>query len=225
MNKMAFSPLFKRLPPGLEVQVAKVEDCLRDLSEPEQALVSNAIASRRAEFSSTRKLAHQMLERLGFPKAPLLINPDRSPAWPKEVLGSLSHSRAHCAVALCDKKSEILGVGIDIEDQRPIKTKMFAEILTPQELERLQRFTPEERHSEFVLRAFTVKEALYKAMHPIGNEGLGFHAMETDFRADSTRPRVLPMADLQRRLPQGCKIQAHHHRHGQTYLSVVIVQP
>jgi 4'-phosphopantetheinyl transferase EntD len=223
MHATEFESLRQRLPPGLLLDIAPVTDCFAALHKLEQALVANAVPSRRQEFSSARCLAKKLLLELDIADQPLIANQDRSPIWPLGILGSLSHSRQWCAAAVCTKDQNLLGVGIDVEDRTTLRQDLFPEILTPAELEQMRLSLPADQHPAFVLCVFSIKEALYKAMWPLGNTGLGFHALELDFGKSSTCPNILPLADLQCRLPAGCSPEAHHARHNGTLLSVVLL--
>ena len=215
--------LQSRLPEGVFLELGKVHDATPALYAEEQALVAKAVESRRNEFSSARALAHQLLRQLGFPSAPLLCLEDRSPDWPPSILGSLSHSRKQCAALLARKSESLIGLGVDVEDHRPLKQNLFAEILTHAEIVNMQAALPEQEHATHVLAIFGIKEAVFKAMHALGNHGLGFHAMEVDVLKDKSRPIIFPLTDLQQRLPQGCLPEVHHLRQDEILLSVVLL--
>lgn len=216
--------LRSRLPDGVLLETSAVHDATGEICAEEQAMVATAVDSRRFEFSSARVLAHKILNQLGRNQGPLLSHPDRSPAWPQGVLGSLSHSRTQCAALIAEQKPQLLGLGVDVEDLRPMKPNLFAEILTRAEMECMTSTVPENLHVAHVLTIFGIKEAVYKAMLPLGNQGLGFHAMEVDVLSDPLQPKVRPLADLQQRLPLGCLLQVLHHRQDKILLSVVILQ-
>src|SRR5437763_335927 len=68
----------------------------------ERACIARAVPKRRAEFATGRVCARQALERLGVAVGPLLPHPDRSPAWPPGIVGSISHTDGYCAVAVAE---------------------------------------------------------------------------------------------------------------------------
>jgi len=215
--------LRSRLPEGVVLEIGHVHHAVEKICLEEQKIIAHAVESRRNEFSSARVLAHKALQQLGYPESPLLPRPDRSPEWPEGVVGSLSHSRKLCAALLAGPGSSILGLGIDVEDLRPLAKDLFAEILTEQEISTMHTTVPEAQHAEHTLTIFGIKEAVYKAMLPLGNQGLGFHAMEIDFLPDASRPQIKALTDLQNRLPTGCLPQVHHTRHKEVLLSIVVV--
>jgi 4'-phosphopantetheinyl transferase EntD len=209
------------LPEDLLFAIAPVQDCYAQLLPQEQAVVERAVSSRRCEFSSARSLAHTLLAKLGQERMPLLPLPDRSPAWPPGILGSLSHSRHWCAAALARNNGKLFGVGVDIEDSRPLKSGLFPEILTPNEIQALStQLAPQDRSAR-ALTAFSIKEAVFKCLYARGNRNLGFLSMEIDFEAATNRPRVVPMQELQERLPHGARLQAYGLQQGEVILSVV----
>jgi len=212
-----------QLPQGVQLAVAPVRDAMQELCAAEQVMVEKAVSSRQQEFSSARVLAHQTLQKLGLDHAPILAAEDRSPKWPEGILGSISHSRTWCAAVIAKRASPLLGLGIDIEDQRPLKQDLFAEILTAEEIHAMETHLPTADHSTHVLAIFGMKEAVFKAMHPLGNHGLGFHAMEVNGLAQGMAAQIKPLPDLQRRLPLGCLPQLHHLRQNEALLSVVLI--
>ena len=216
--------LRSRLPARVVLEVGAVHNAMEKLCLEEQAMVAQAVETRRFEFSSARVLAHKVMLQLGHAAAPLLAHPDRSPAWPDGIVGSLSHSRKYCAALIATKHPQLLGLGVDIEDLRPLNPNLFDEILTPTEIDIMQTLLPEERHAIHVLSIFGIKEAVFKAMLPLGNHGLGFHAMEADVLTDPSQPKVKALADLQRRLPLGCLPRVHHIRQNEAFLSVAVLE-
>ncbi|MDA0667103.1 MAG: 4'-phosphopantetheinyl transferase superfamily protein [Planctomycetota bacterium] len=216
--------LRSRLPDGVILEIGVVHNAMQKLCPEEQAMVAQAVASRRFEFSTARVLAHKVMLQLGHIEAPLFAHQDRSPAWPEGIVGSLSHSRKHCAALIANQHPQLLGLGVDIEDLRPLKPNLFDQILTPVELDMMQAALPEKQHATHVLTIFGIKEAIFKAMLLLGNHGLGFHAMEIDVLSDPSQPKVKALADLQQRLPLGCLPQVHHLKRNQVLLSVAVLE-
>lgn len=222
MSGLSLEPLRAGLPEGIRLEVAGVADHMADLFPEEREAVAYAVASRQHEYSSARHLAHTLLQELVGDPGPLRSAADRSPQWPQGVIGSLSHSRVWCAVCVARKEGGLLGIGVDVEDLRPLAPSLFAEILTPRELQELPQ-GPAERTAQ-ALATFSLKESVYKCLQPIGNTGLGFHAMELDFSSDATRPRLIALEDLHRRLPEGCLPQVHLLRQNDMLLSLAVLE-
>jgi 4'-phosphopantetheinyl transferase EntD len=239
MPSFDLSILRQQLPSEILLEVAPVIDRVTDLLPEERALVESAVDSRRFEFSSARCLARDLLAELGVAEQALLPNSDRSPIWPQGVIGSLSHSRRFCAVAVANQISSseqsstpsprLLGVGVDLEDIRALRTPLFAELLTADELRRLDPAASQEQQANQVLAAFSIKEAVYKAMSPIDNDGLAFHDVEIHLESDSLfapnlkMPKIIGLDGLQRRLPQNCVLTAFQLTQNQSFLSIVTI--
>lgn len=223
MNGAALADFRQQLPQSLLLEVAPVKDHLADLLPEERDIVAHAVASRRCEFSSARYLAHRLLREIGCFPQPLLLLDDRSPSWPQGVLGSLSHSRHWCAALITQIGGKILGVGVDLEDQRPLRAELFPEILTLREREALATIESREQQSVQALASFSLKEAVYKCMYPVGNTGLGFHAVEVSTPYSPSHPQLLPLDDLQRRLPNNSLLNAYQLRQNDAVLSVVLL--
>lgn len=120
------------------------------------------------------------------------------PMVPPGFLGSISHKK-NIGVALvaedceldnsCEDKSVkpplIKGVGIDIEKATALKTRIERKILTPNEQENLGQIEGVSRDEEVLLR-FSLKESVYKAMHPLINHYVGFQEAEITPNSDGT---------------------------------------
>lgn len=83
--------------------------------------------------------------------APFLVNDPGLPI-------SISHSRKHVAVAI----GSCHAIGIDMEEWRPNLIKVAPRFLTPEQINEWS--TPEQ-----LLKAWTIKEALYKALSSAGH--------------------------------------------------------
>ena len=71
------------------------------LREEEEFLESLSSAKRKSEFSLGRRCAHQALAKFKLESEPILRNTDtKEPCWPKDVLGSISHSGKYAAAAV-----------------------------------------------------------------------------------------------------------------------------
>lgn len=76
---------------------------------------------------------------------------------------SLSHSRDICMLAVSDGP-----VGIDVENWRAQLNRVAAKFLTPAEMEMLGKLPDEQARERFLLKAWTAKEATFKAAHKPG---------------------------------------------------------
>lgn len=168
------------LPPDVCLHQAWIQPERLTLLPAEAALVAQAVAKRRLEFAAGRHCARQALVALGGPglgAAPLRVGPSRAPLWPAGVVGSISHDDSWCAAAVAWQPG-CVGLGLDIELLARFQPLHAAAICTPLELQRwlAGRSLPDAQRQ--LARLFTIKEALFKAQHPITGAWLGFADVE-----------------------------------------------
>lgn len=173
------APLFRELlPPSIVLEESAPErfgDDLRELTEGEAALMARAVAKRRREYTAGRVLARRAAAKLGLGPIELLPMDDRSPGWPDGVVGSITHTRGHVAVALA-RAAAYRGVGLDVEQAEPLKHRLWDMICTEEDRAMLARHDEPER-SRLAKIVFSAKEAAYKAQFAITEQFLGFSAM------------------------------------------------
>jgi 4'-phosphopantetheinyl transferase EntD len=148
---------------------------LSALPPEEQALVAKAVAKRQREFAAGRHLARAMLQARSLPDGPLLRDERGAVGWPPGVQASISHSGPWVGVAMTTDPS-ITGVGLDIEDAKPLGEKYWHVILTDDDMCHLETW-PQEARETVAKRMFGAKEAAYKAQYPSSQEYLPFSAM------------------------------------------------
>lgn len=102
-----------------------------------------------------------------------------------DVSISISHSRTHAALAVCGR----CPVGVDIETRRPQLARVAPRVLSPAELEAYGA------EPDGLLRAWTLKEALYKAALTPG----------VDFRNGMFCRSGIKKTKPPSRLPQGAR--------------------
>ena len=162
------------VPETVVVVEGPVGDHAEELWPEEAAHIARAVDKRRSDFSTGRAFARRALAVLGQSIGPLPVNTDRSPAWPRGVTGSISHTDAYCAVAV-GRKDEIAAIGIDIEVCTRFQRALLLRILTPEELgaQIAGRDTqPQQRRGAAI---FSAKESLYKCLSAVTTVRLDFH--------------------------------------------------
>ena len=144
------------------------------------------------------------------------------PTMPPGFLGSISH-KGNLAVGLVGSsiemgtdKSPLRAIGVDLERSSHERRNIAKRILTPQERMDLGQVENLDPNEEVMLR-FSVKEALYKAMHPLICQYVGFREAEAQPRDDGT-------FDVSLNLKSGeherfGHVQAHWRRHGEFFLT------
>jgi len=146
---------------------------------------------------------------------------------PKDFLGSISHKKS-TAVGMVSTEAQCFNdgsptsaIGVDLEHQSKAKGSIAKRVLTQHEIGCLGQVPDLEENEEVLLR-FSLKEALYKAMHPLICQYVGFQEVEAHPKADGTADIVL---DLQTGAHQSFgEVQAHWDRVGEFFLSTARVE-
>lgn len=128
------------------------------LTSAEAAIVDRAVAGRKAEFATGRRLLRSLI---GV-NVEILRAANRAPVFPSGVVGSLAHDR-DIAVGLVASTSSVRAVGIDVEPIRQLDDDVAELIVRPDDI------VPDP------LTAFVAKEATYKAWSSIGGDMLEHH--------------------------------------------------
>ena len=139
---------------------------------------TNAIAKRQSEYLAGRFCAREALSHLGFAGVLVGATEHRAPHWPDNTTGSITHSQGF-AVALAAPSNVLLSAGIDLEKELSWEraAKVAKHVHTPSEFEHWQTLTPQEQ-CFFTTLAFSAKESLYKALHPLVNQSFFFQDAE-----------------------------------------------
>jgi 4'-phosphopantetheinyl transferase EntD len=101
------------------------------------------------------------------------------------VVGSLTHCRGYCAVAVAPLGT-LTGLGIDAEPAEPLEAALLERIGTSAEHEHWARL-PDPGACGWGHIAFSAKESFYKCWFPGTRTFLGFHDAEVDFEPESGR--------------------------------------
>ncbi|APT92344.1 4'-phosphopantetheinyl transferase [Corynebacterium phocae] len=151
----------------------------------EQALVSQAVDSRKAEFGDARWCAHQALQELGLGEASPILRGERGmPLWPEGYVGSITHTNGFRA-AVVAPGDKVRSIGLDAEPTEPLPPGVLEAIARPAEARQV-----EELKAAGIFYAdkllFCAKEATYKAWFPLTERFLDFDEAEIDIRLDGT---------------------------------------
>ena len=123
----------------------------------DEFLLGRVCASKAYELCTGRKL-------LSLP-----VNPDRSPEWPSDVVGTISHNQYWVGAAVA-KSTDMIGIGMDFEVLGRTKIELAKQIRTPQDLKKHPKLSDE----ELLTIIFSCKESLYKALYPNVKKFFGF---------------------------------------------------
>jgi 4'-phosphopantetheinyl transferase EntD len=171
--------------------------CAALLAE-EEAVVAGAVEKRRREFTQVRDCARRALAQLGVGPVPILPGPGGCPTWPPGIVGSMTHCDGYRAAAV-GRAAEILSIGIDAEQHRPLGDDIVTTIRSPAEQEHLATLYQRCPDTHWETLLFSIKEPVYKAYFPITRAWLGFEqatvridATHGSFRADLAVPIPVP---------------------------------
>ena len=132
---MTQEELQRLFPAVVTVEVATTADEDESLLHPaELALTGAMVPARKREFAAGRNAARRALSRLGFHDATLPRRPgSQDVLWPEGAVGSISHTRGLRAAA-CVRTSNLMSVGIDVEEAGPLGEQIIDAICLPEEL-------------------------------------------------------------------------------------------
>lgn len=130
---------------------------------------------------------------LEFPDYSILKDKYGAPEMKKDFLGSISHKQDKGVAIVSppllhhrDSDAVLSGIGIDLEmTSRPGKPSLAKRILTERERKSLGKLPGITVDEEILLR-FSLKEAIYKAAHPLLNQYVSFQEAEITPHPDGT---------------------------------------
>lgn len=164
------------LPHGRVVAVAVDGDDadVADLHDDERAALAAIAPARRPEWIAGRRALRAALRDVGGAPAAgtaLLADDRGAPVVPAALVGSISHKR-DVAVAIA-AGADGWRVGIDLEQLGPRRFDLSPRVLTAPEQAAIAALTGAARDLA-VIRAFALKEAVYKAIDPFLRRYVGF---------------------------------------------------
>ena len=181
---------------GIVVEGGDLEPADRDLLLTEELSLGNVVPARRREFRAGRIYARQALQGLGASNSVIPVGHNRAPVWPTGVVGSISHTRSQCAVAI-GWSADFLGIGIDIEEDAPLSCDLAELVSHAPELE--HRKVIESRLGyDLPKLLFVIKEAFYKMYFPLNGRFLTFHdvRVELDVEKRAAKVTIAPSSRL-----------------------------
>lgn len=162
--------------------IAPGDECA--LTAAELAPIARAVTPVRRASGAARILARALLAELGAPadvELPRLAS--GAPRWPAGFAGSLAHDDEFAVAAVAPDRL-LQGVGIDVEPAAPLPEDALALIATRREQDRLNGDLVAAR------LLFCMKEAVYKAIHPLDGVFLAPHDVEVCLGSSIARTRT-----------------------------------
>jgi len=201
------------LPSGPEPVSAEV---LSRLVPAERTFAQSLRAYRQVQFVGGRLALSVAFAELGCRRAAVLSDSFGAPIMPESLVGSITHKQ-DLAVGLVARGR--VGVGVDLEDTDRVRPGVAERVLTPSELAAVKALVPSRQWVDTVVR-FSVKESVYKAIHPALRRYVGFGEVEvwpgTD-GCDRVEPLVPDVAAF--------RFEARHTWIGERVLSTVRAEP
>ena len=151
----------------------------------EEAVVAQAVESRRREFASVRHCARRALAELGFEPAPILPGDKREPQWPAGIVGSMTHCAGYRAAAVAPAAA-VASLGIDAEPAAPLPDGVFDLVTVEPERGPLAALGTVRPDVSWDRLLFCAKECVYKAWFPLTRRWLGFEEAQVTFGLDGT---------------------------------------
>lgn len=164
--------LAKELGSGIGIACRDVDGDPEVLWPVERAAIMKAIPRRQREFAAGRMAARDAMAQIGWPAEAIPSAPDRSPIWPKGLLGSIAHSTRAC-VAIAGHCDQVHAIGIDIEEDVALNPALWDSVCTPGELMAMASL-PQLERGRWATRFFCIKEAFYKWQYPQTERMLDF---------------------------------------------------
>lgn len=158
-------PAFRmELPHGLVVGIACADvDPVRDVHPEEEPLTAGFAEHRRRTFAAGRAAMRAAMRELDRAVGAIAWDDRGAPVLPEGWVGSIAHKdRVAVAIARPEDGSR---VGVDVEPFRQFTIDISSRVLTDEERDLANALDAEER-ARFILRRFSMKEAIYKAIDP-----------------------------------------------------------
>lgn len=136
---------------------------------------------RRREWLAGRYCLAAALEGPGFTRPPLLTSMNGAAAVPDGTVGSIAH-KGPLSVALVNQGC--CGVGVDVEYSEEADLRLYAKVFTAQERSTFDAIADAGEAVRLVTIHFSVKEAIYKSIHPADQPKLDFDAIHLAVNPD-----------------------------------------
>lgn len=172
-------------PPGVVAMETRGSADPTSLSAAEAEYIRRAVPKRAREFATGRLCARHVLEQLGHPGWDLLVAPDRTPRWPDDIVGSISHTTGFCG-AVAGKRHLFRAIGFDVEIASRVSRELYGQFCTAEELDQLSTL-PRHLADRRATLLFSAKEAFYKCQYPVTGQWLDFQDIAVVFAEDTSR--------------------------------------
>lgn len=155
------------------------------------ATIRNSVQKRQAEFFAGRLVARLAMDyHNGCSDIP--IGENRSPVWPADLRGAISHAGSKAIAVVCSKHAfEYVGVDYELLMTEQMACDIGNQIYTVPEKQILLRCGFSSQQASTLI--FSAKESLFKAIYPTVKKYFGFECarlVEADFAGDKLLLRL-----------------------------------
>jgi 4'-phosphopantetheinyl transferase EntD len=133
----------------------------------------SSVLKVRRQSGAARALARELLQEFGFGDSVLPRMESGAIQWPAGIVGSLAHDD-EVSVAAVAWDHEIIALGVDVEPAMLLPQRLARIVATRRERD---RYGPSVTRTRLL---FSLKEAVYKAQHPLDGALLDFQDVEID---------------------------------------------
>lgn len=200
------------------IDYSSLADLKDYISAQELSLVGRTPVKRFNEFITGRICCKQCLAQLDVLDFPVLQDKFGLPVFPNHIVGSISHTKSD-GIAILGKKSDILGVGIDIEEIGRIKENHLPIICTMEELDFLHQLNNLEQQL-FSTLIFSAKEAFYKLAFSISTKEFNFKDLNISVTGTNSFAARL-FKDLNKAYPAESELTGLHLISGTNLITVL----
>lgn len=164
--------------PGVLIghRVISTGDELALLPEEQRAFAASVDNVRRAS-GAARIVARRLMAQMGQSQQAVPKSTSGAPVWPEGLVGSLAHN-SQVAVAALARRMDFSSLGIDVETAEPLEADLLDLIVTTTERKAIAN---DACGGGRLL--FSIKEAVYKAVHPLDGVFLEHHDVEVNLAA------------------------------------------
>ena len=149
------------LPQGVGLALCDIDAPHPPLWQGEEEAIRRAIPARVREFTAGRAAARLAMADAGLPPGLVMTAQGRAPEWPAGLSGSITHT-ARVAAAIVARRQDWPGVGLDLEDARPMDHDTADLIRHP-----MDQVDPSLPAALAATLIFSAKEAAFKAQFPL----------------------------------------------------------
>lgn len=147
------------------------EEALARLAAAERDHARTLRGYRQVEFVGGRIALRAARRQLSAPLDASLSDEHGAPILSPGLVGSVSHKRTLAVAMVAPDDGATLG--LDLEDYGPPRLRIADRVLREEELAAIATL-PDDRRWIAIVQRFSIKEAIYKALHPWVHRFVGF---------------------------------------------------